>query len=72
VSEQPTHQPERVISGHCPDCRRVAVVFNNHEAWPAVRCVCGWAGATTGLDHLVRLENGGRIIDLYHPEPGFA
>jgi Zn ribbon nucleic-acid-binding protein len=72
VVEQRTHQAERVICGHCPACERVAVVFNNHEAWPVVRCECGWAGATTELDHKVRLENGGRIIDLYNPEPGFA
>lgn len=72
MTEQPTLQSERVIVGHCPECARVAVVLNSHEVWPVVRCACGWAGATTELDHKVRMENGGRIIDLYNPEPGAA
>jgi hypothetical protein len=72
MAEQQTHQPARVICGHCPRCALVVVVFNNHEAWPAIRCACGWQGGTTEIEHKVRLEAGGRIIDLYNPEPGFA
>lgn len=34
AAEEPTHQPERVIAGNCPDCGRVVVVFNNRETWP--------------------------------------
>lgn len=54
--EQPTHQPERVVAGNCPDCGRVCVVFNNHEVWPLVVCCCGWTGATTDVRRHTRLE----------------
>lgn len=69
--EEPTHQPARVIVGHCPDCKRVVVVFNNHEVWPLVVCHgCGWHGATTAILHHTRLEQGGQIFDVFNPVPG--
>jgi hypothetical protein len=49
MSGEPTHQPERAVWGHCPECWRVCVVFNNYEVWPLVRCECGWVGGTLGL-----------------------
>jgi len=59
VSERDNiHQPARVIVGHCPECLRVVVIENNHEAWPAVQCQCGWGGATTQLRNKRRHERG--------------
>lgn len=60
--EQPTHQPQRVIAGHCPTCRSVVVVFNNFETWPLVECRCGWAGGTTEIDNHTRLEADGVFV----------
>lgn len=67
--EEPTHQPARVVAGHCPWCLRVVVVFNNYECWPAVVCECGWKGPTfaianhTRLDSIARTKQGGPTGD---------
>lgn len=58
---EPTHQPERVIVGHCPTCERVVVLFNNRETWALVVCACGWAGDTTSVKNRQRLDRGGYI-----------
>lgn len=60
-TDEPTHQPRRVIAGHCPKCLQVVVIFNNHEVWPLVHCKCGWAGATTAIHNHTRLETHGVI-----------
>lgn len=67
TGDEPTHQPDRVLTGRCPECRRVVVVFNNHESWPLVECRCGWTGATTQVDARHRLD---RLMPWeYHREP---
>lgn len=48
-----------MVAGHCPSCKRVVVVFNNHGVWPPVVCACGWIGGTAAIAHHVRYENGG-------------
>ena len=53
---EPTHQPARVIAGHCPECDAPCVVFNNYEVWPLVECRCGWAGGTLDLADRVRID----------------
>lgn len=68
MAEQPTHQPERAIAGHCPACGAVTIVFNNHEVWPLVNCKCGWAGGTGSVVNRTRLESGGKIFDIYRPD----
>lgn len=66
--DEPTHQPERVIVGHCPSCNRVLVLFNNHEVWSLFKCQCGWYGNTMSIKNRTRLENGGKIFDVYRPD----
>lgn len=68
MTEEPTHQPKRVVVGHCPDCKEVVVIFNNYEAWPPVICGCGWAGGTTHILNRTRLETGGKVFDIYRPD----
>lgn len=70
AKDEPTYQPARVIAGHCPECKRVVVVFNNHEVWALVKCDCGWAGATTQILNHTRLERDGKIFDVFNPVPG--
>lgn len=67
AKEEPTHQPARVVVGHCPKCLEVCVIFNNYEAWPPFVCKCGQGGATTQLLNKVRHERKGVITDIYHP-----
>ena len=57
--DEPTHQPARVVVGHCPECHEVIVIFNNYEVWPPAVCKCGWGGATTSIEHYARFERGG-------------
>lgn len=66
MRDEPTHQPSRVLTGHCPECRRVVVLFNNYEVWPLIKCECGWRGATDRIDNSTRLERGGVIFDVYN------
>ncbi len=61
MRDEPTHQPARVIAGHCPKCSEVVVVFNNHESWPPVVCKCGWGGGTNQVMHYIRLERAGVV-----------
>lgn len=68
LMEEPTHQPARVIAGHCPSCGEVVVVFNNHETWPLVQCRCGWQGATTSVYNRIRLERNSVRIGPDHPD----
>lgn len=56
-SEEETHQPSRVIVGHCPQSGHVVVLFNSYEVWPYVSCLCGWKGATSQVMNRVRFEN---------------
>lgn len=56
-----THTATRVVVGHCPDCGRVVVVFNNLESWPLAVCSCGWHGAMTEIHNATRYEQG--IVD---------
>lgn len=56
-----TRQPERVLLGHCPECKRVVVVENNLETWPLVECACGWAGSTQDVEHRQRYDRGGYV-----------
>lgn len=56
MSHEPTHQPERAITGNCPACGRLCIVFNNHESWPLVECACAWHGPTTSLLNHARAE----------------
>lgn len=57
-----TYQAARVIVGHCPECMRVVVVFNNFESWPLVTCTCGWQGQTTDVRNRVRAERDNVLI----------
>lgn len=59
--DEPTHQPERAIIGHCPRCQRVVIIFNNHEVWSYVRCACGWHGDTSAIANRERYERGGIV-----------
>lgn len=57
--ESTTHQPERLLAGRCPDCRRLVVVFNNYESWPLVACECGWEGPTGDVAERIRIDRHG-------------
>jgi hypothetical protein len=59
-----TYTAARVLVGHCPDCKNVLVVFNDHESWPLVGCQCGWQGDTLSLDTRTRYENDGSVSEL--------
>lgn len=61
-------QPGRVRVGHCPKCGEVIVVMNNHEAWPMVRCNCGWEAPTSNWPGSIRLEAGHQVT--YAPASG--
>lgn len=67
-----TYSASRVLAGHCPECGKVLVVFNDGESWPLVACSCGWRGATTEFPS-VRLDPEGArdvLVDVrgYFPE----
>lgn len=58
AGDETTHQPSRMVAGHCPDCGAVVCIFNEYGVWPPVVCKCGWAGGTTEIVNHVRLERG--------------
>lgn len=68
TKDEQTHQPSRIIVGHCPECKEVVVLFNNYEVWPLFKCKCGWKGSTDAVDNKTRLERGGKIFDVFRPE----